>query len=98
MVAGEYASLMGVKYPHDPERLDRWIGKHASIIQAFLALSWLTVALGSIVVAVWPLEGADRLIMLMTPVVWGLVAGFFGWWSYQEAGPGEEQDDGGKQG
>ena len=79
-----------VSYPHDPERLDRWIGKHASVIQAWLAVGWTVLAIASIG---WAIFGAP--LALLFPVAGGLFVGFFGWWSYQEGGGG---DDGGNEG
>ena len=98
MVAGKYASVMRVKvsYPHDPERLDRWIGKHASVIQASLAVGWTVVALVSVGLAIL-VPGRKPLLFLFVPVVLGLFVGFFGWWSYQEGGGGDK-DDGGNEG
>ena len=82
--------VVKVTYPHDPERLDRWIGKHASVIQATLSLTWLAVSVLSVLLMVlW-----DWRLVLLIPV-WSVPTGFFGWWSYQEGGGG---GDGGNEG
>ena len=81
---------MRVIYPHDPERLDRWIGKHASVIQATLSLTWLAVSVLSVVLALW------RPLLLLVIPIWTLPTAFFGWWSYQEGGGAEQEGrDGG---
>ena len=77
--------MADVDYTHDPERLDRWIGKHASVIQAWLAIGWTVATIAAIG---WAIVGPEPLALLF-PVVLGLFVGFFGWWSYQEAGLGD---------
>ena len=78
---------VNVQYPHDPERLDKWIGRHASVIQAWLAIGWTVVAIGSIL---WAILGEP--VALLFPVATGLFVGFFGWWTYQEGGDGGDNE------
>ena len=74
---------VNVQYPHDPERLDKWIAKHASVIQATLSVAWLVVSVAAVVLMAF----VDWRLVLLIPV-WSVPTGFFGWWSYQEGGDG----------
>ena len=82
-----------VSYPHDPERLDRWIGKHASVIQATIALTWLGVSVASVLLGLW------RPLLLLVIPIWALPSVVFWVWAYQEGGgPVEGGGGGGNEG
>ena len=84
MVACYYARLMVVKvsYPHDPERFNRWIAKHASVVQI---VAFSVVGLSCLLAAVLTKWLEHSVFLLVIPGL-GVPALFLIAWSYQEGG------------
>ena len=79
---------MRVTYPHDPERVDKWVGKHASVVQIVCAS---VVGLSFLAAAVAGFGWMDAWALLIVPGLC-IPAGLFWVWSYQEGGGGDNEE------
>ena len=73
------------------DRLDRWVSRRASIIQAVAGTSVLAVFTAAAVLS-WITE--DKSFLLLAPGIF-VTAGFWGWWAYHV---GDRSEDGDNQG
>lgn len=62
------------------DKIDRWIHRHASIVQVTAVGSWTLIALASVILAIWP----GKPLLLLCPVIWTVPAWVAWWWAYQE--------------